>query len=73
MKKQKPLIVFIAMTGEKHQGGYIVGIHRTYSQARKAALAVKCHFDDLQWHETESDHWENGCDYVTVLVHFVDN
>ena len=65
--------VFVVENGERHEGGEIVSIHRTYKAAKAAALAVKPHFEGGWIQDKEvKDYYTNGCDFVMITKHEVE-
>jgi hypothetical protein len=63
--------VWIAMRGENHEGGAVLGVFNSKTAARERALAEKTYFaggwlveDDLQ--TTSLYQWSNGCDWVRI-------
>ena len=65
--------VFVVENGEKHEGGEIVSVHRTYKTAKAVALSVKTHFKG-GWVEDKEfkDYYTNGCDFVMVTQHEIE-
>ena len=61
-------MVYVVMTGERHEGGRIVSIHYIYDDAIKVAKSIEPVFPG-GWIEKSSDtnyYAENGCDFVSV-------
>lgn len=65
------MVVYIVMNGENYEGGSVVSVHRTYEQAKRAALKVKALFEG-GWKLEDEDAgltcwWSNGCDWLRVF------
>jgi hypothetical protein len=62
------MIVYVVMSGEKHEGGKVISIHQNCDDAINAAGQIEAVFHG-GWMKEKSP-WnyyaENGCDFVSV-------
>lgn len=56
---------YVVTRGEKCEGGSVVSVLSTYSQAESTALAEPCCFEG-GWQKEENNYWTNECDYVLI-------
>ena len=65
--------VFIVEHGEQHEGGDVVGVYTTREKAVKVALEQEtCFGGGWKGDKDEDNYWTNGCDYVKVTEHNVE-
>lgn len=60
--------IFVVEHGERCEGGSVVSLHKSHEKAVEAALKVEPCFDG-GWKQDGTDCWINGCDYVKVTEH----
>lgn len=65
------MTVFVVLHGELCEGGSVVSVHVKKENAIKAALKVRFCFEG-GWQPDGDDEWVNGCDFVTVREHEVE-
>jgi hypothetical protein len=63
--------VYIAIHGEKCEGYSIVSVHATKEAATKAAKKMRTCFSG-GWQLQEDGSYENGCDFINVEEHEVE-
>ena len=59
--------VYLVELGERNEGGYIVAVHLSRTNAVEVALKCRTCFAGGWIPDPNDDYaWENGCDYVRV-------
>lgn len=65
------MTIYLVEAGEKYEGGQVISVHKSETNAIREALNVECHFEG-GWVRKDSVYyknlcWFNGCDYVRVV------
>lgn len=67
------MTVWVVLSGEQCEGGYVVGIYHKREDALKKVMSIEGHFDDKQFKPADGldDYWINGCDFIRIDEHEV--